>query len=262
MKSARSPLSIHRNSPWVVVGAFFFFLALSAVYAFMTFRTPSTRLEVIVSVGVAAVVWGGFFAVLVRFRQEWVELHADGLVHHKRDGEVRLPWEQVMQYKVNLTENPYAGGKVLQSIWSRLADNGKHRFSRGPSLTSLTLYGQDGDAITLQPRLLGFFSLAEKSLDRVDAVLTLRHDAQLRDGQPVAFGEEVLLTAQGLSVRGELLPLAEIAQVRAIDGQARVQRRSGSWVDLGRIPNAYALMSTLRALRTSNRTKTSPGLRG
>ncbi|MBN9683440.1 MULTISPECIES: DUF6585 family protein [unclassified Corallococcus] len=125
MTPGRQPLRVHCISPWIAVVIFAVFLFLSLHNAVMAKRPAYSRFEIIIAWLIVVVVWGAFFALLWFLRQQRVELYSEGLVHHQRQGAVRLTWQQVVRYEVHLTHNPHAGGSLSQAIWSRLAKNGE-----------------------------------------------------------------------------------------------------------------------------------------
>lgn len=255
MVSSARPLSVHYPSVWFQIVIFVPFLIWTAgVLVFILMGTPihppypgqewgGVLLNVLA--------WGGFFFMLWRDRQHRVELFPDGIACTPRgQPRVHLRWEEIDSYEVLLTANDKAGGELAHDVWVHLMDNGRRRFSRGPSLLQLRFQAKDGRTVTLDSKLGGGFKLFNRVFEQLDPVLTARCLERLRAGETLAFGPKVSLSLRELRFEDRTMETEVIFNACAIDGRVRVQFWK-RWVELGAVPNAYTLCATLRALNPS-----------
>lgn len=193
--------------------------------------------------------WAWFLFLVRRDRQHRVELLPDGITCTQKGERVALRWEEIASYEISLTANEPAGGELAHDLWVKLMDNGRRRFSRGPSLLHLRLHGSDGRTVSMDSKLGGCFRLFNELLHLLDPVLTARCIDRLRAGETVAFGPRVSLSLTQLRVEGREreLDTDAIFNACAIDGRVRV-RYWQRWISLGEVPSAYTLCAVLRSL--------------
>ena len=125
------------------------------------------------------------------------------------------------------------------------------RFSRsgGGNNFVATVTATDGRSVSVNAGFSRMRQFCETIVEKIDARLLPDMLARVHAGKEVRFGG-VVLNAQHLAWTGqEPRPLVTITDLRVLDGQVWIDDGSKR-INVGAIPNAYALQTTLRDVKS------------
>ena len=198
---------------------------------------------------ILVVVWGAFVGALLRLGRTAVWVHEDGIRYQEHGGDGFLRWDAIEKYEFTRVV-----AKADAAIANAIFDPGYLRrgrkFSRsgGGNTFVATVTAKDGRSVSINAGFSKMRQYCESIVEKIDALLLPDMLSRVQSGKEVRVGD-VVLNAQHLALPGHgPLPLATIIDLLVLDGQVWIDDGKKK-VNIGTVPNAYALQATLRNMK-------------